>query len=268
MMKILAPTDFSACAADALDYALQLAAAFGEAEVTLLHTYEVQSNAGMFVSVRDFMRRDAEEQLKELINKHRPAVKPGVSLHARVINGDTVPMITELARAEGFSLIVMGTKGASGLREVFIGSTANAVLTRSAVPVLAVPEGYHFAPIRQIAFAVDGEGISGAEVTLPLRQIARAFEAPVLVYHQAESRQDDGIDPSVDIFLDGVPHSFHYELDEGPVLDSINAFVVDTGAELLAMLRRKRGFLETVFHTSATTKEVFQSTVPLLVLQE
>jgi len=65
-----------------------------------------------------------------------------------------------------------------------------------------------------------------------------------------------------------VEHSFHYELDRDEVNESINSFVKDSAADLLCMLRRPRGFMEEVFHVSATTKEVFDSPVPLLVLKD
>jgi nucleotide-binding universal stress UspA family protein len=49
--------------------------------------------------------------------------------------------------------------------------------------------------------------------------------------------------------------------------ESITDFAKDNGASLLCMIRRKRGFLENVFHVSATTKTIFDSPLPLLVLK-
>lgn len=268
MKKILIPTDFSPNAKGALQYAVGLARALGNVELTLLHTYEVHSNAGMFVSVSDFMKKDAVDQALEAIKDVEPRLKNGVTIDSQILRGDTVSLITDFAQSNHYDLILMGTQGASGLQEVFFGSTTNAVLKKSEVPVLAVPTGYRYAPIKKIVLAVDEAGIEGQQMIQPLAKIAKAYEAPVCVFHQSAEFEQDGIDPSIDDILSGLEHSFHYELEQEQVNESINSFVLDCGAQLLVMVRRQRGFLEEVFHVSATTRKVFNSPVPLLVLKE
>ena len=262
MRKILLPTDFSDNAAQALDYAVALANRIGSVQLTLFHTYEVHSNAGMFVSVTSFMQKDAADQVLKLIQKVEPALKNGVTLDSQILRGDTVRLITDFAQHNQYDLILMGTQGASGLQEIFLGSITNAVMQRAELPVLAVPSGYIFQAVDKIVFAVDEAGIAQPSITRPLVDLARALDVPVCVFHQAEPFEKDGIDPSIDIFLEGVEHSFHYELEEERIVDSINRFVADTGAQMLCMLRRRRGFLEEVFHVSVTTREVFNAPVP------
>ena len=55
---------------------------------------------------------------------------------------------------------------------------------------------------------------------------------------------------------------------KGNINDGINAFVAKQEADLLCMIRRKRSFVENLFHVSVTEKEIFDSPVPLLVLPE
>ncbi len=268
MRKILLPTDFSDNAEQALSYAVALANRIGSVQLTLLHTYEVHSNAGMFVSVTSFMQKDAADQMLGLIQKAAPALENDVTLNSQILQGDTVRLITDFAQHNQYDLILMGTQGASGLREIFLGSTTNAVMQKAALPVLAVPSGYVFREVDKIVFAVDEAGVTQPSITRPLVDLAKSLAVPVCVFHQAEPFAKDGIDPSVDIFLEGVEHSFHYELEEDRIVDSINRFVADTGAQMLCMLRRRRGFLEEVFHVSVTSREVFNAPVPLLILQE
>jgi nucleotide-binding universal stress UspA family protein len=122
--------------------------------------------------------------------------------------------------------------------------------------------------LEKIVLAIDEEGLEGTEVVRPMVAISKAYDAPVCVFHQSAAFEQDGIDPSIDAALTGVEHSFHYELEDEGVNESINNFLVDCGAQLLVMVRRQRGFLEEVFHVSATTKKVFNTPVPLLVLKE
>ena len=267
MKKILVPTDFSKNAESALLYAVELANKFGSS-ITLVNTFKVYSSAGMFLSVESYMEKDAAGQMLAAINRVEPMLAGGATIESQIIRGDAVPVIASLAEKGDYGLIVMGTQGASGLKEIFTGSITNGVMKSTSTPVLAIPNGYHYQPIKTIVFAVDEEGISHSGVTAVLVKIARAFGARIHVFHQGLGSKDDGIDPTVDIFLEGVDHSFHYELDEQNINESINSFVEDYQANLLCMVRRQRGFLEEAFHVSATTREVFDSPVPLLILHD
>ncbi len=267
MKKILVPTDFSENAENALTYAVAIANHFG-GTITLLHTYKVYSSAGMFLSVESYMEKEAAKNMLQIVNRIEPRLERGAAIESRIIRGDAVPVISDMADKSGYGLIIMGTQGSSALKEIFTGSTTNGVMRSTDTAVLAIPNGYDFKPIKNIVFAVDEEGISHAGITVPLAKIAKSFGAMVHVFHQDVGTEDDGIDPSIDIFLNGVEHSFHYELDEQAVNESINNFVAEYDAGLLCMVRRKRGFLEEAFHVSNTTKEVFNSPVPLLILHD
>lgn len=267
MKNILVPTDFSPNAENALLYAVEIANKFGS-KITLLNTFKVYSSAGMFLSVESYMEKDAAQQMLDAMKQVEPMLRGGASIESKISRGEAVPVITGLAKTGDYGLIIMGTQGASGLKEVFTGSITNGVMKATQTPILAIPNEYAFRPIDTIVFAVDEEGISHPGITSALVKIARAFEAKVHVFHQDIGSRDDGIDPTVDIFLDGVGHSFHYELDEQNINESINSFVKDYQANLLCMVRRRRGFLEEVFHVSATTREVFNSPVPLLILHD
>ncbi len=267
MKKILVPTDFSPNAENALAYATDFANKCG-GQVTLLHTYRLHSSAGMLLSVEKFIEEDARKEMDALIRRLEPKLRGEAGVEGRVIRGDPVPIISDMADKSGYSLVIMGTQGATGLKEVFIGSTTNGVLRNTNTPVLAIPNNFAFRPIRKIVFAVDAAGISHPGVISMLVQLAKKCRAKVYVFHQGLGEIDDGIDPSIDIYLDEVEHSFHYELDEASINEGINSFVADYNADLLCMVRRRRSFLDEVFHVSVTTREVFNSPVPLLVLHD
>lgn len=268
MKKILVPTDFSEHANKALAFAIDVANQFGS-QITLLHTYKVYSSTGSFVSVGSYMEEDAAEQMLKLVTSYEPKLKGGSKLQSKIVRTDsTVQFIAKLADQSAFDLIVMGTQGASGLKEIFIGSVTNGVIRNTQTPILAIPHDYDYRPVKTIIFAVDEEGISSPKVTSPLVKLANGYDAKVRIYHLDTGEESNGIDPTIDMFLEGVEHSFHYELEGDNIVDSINQFVEDYQAELLCLVRRKRGFLEDVFHISITSREAFHSDVPLLVLHD
>lgn len=265
MKKILFPTDFSKNAYNSLAYAIDLANRFG-CELTLLHTYRVYSSAGSFVSVESYMKEDAAKDMLDLIEKVEPQLKNGAVANSKIVKGDTVNLIVNIAEQSEYDLIVMGTQGASGLEEVFIGSTTNGVLKRTEVPVLAIPAGFEFRPIKSIALAVDEKDQFGNGALDAVLEIAKANDAMIRVYHKDENK--DGLNTAIDPYLEGLERTYHYELDTENLNESLNKFVAEHNSDLLCMIRRKRGVLENIFHESATTKKAFNTPVPLLILQE
>lgn len=266
MKKFLVPTDFSENATNAIRYAIALAKIL-EAKLTLVHTYKVYSTSGMFISVESYLKKDAARQMLETyemvegkLGKER--------VESKIIRGDTIPVIADMANKDDYDLIVMGTQGASGLEEIFMGTTTSGVLKKSKKPVLAIPEGYQFDSVRNIVLAIDQQGLAVSKILSPLVRIAQKAEAHVRIFHKDTGKSDLGIDPSIEMFLESVEHSFHYDLDADHINESINQFVKDYKADMLAMVRRQRSFLEDIFHVSATTKEAFDSPVPLLILMD
>lgn len=265
MKKILVPTDFSKNAEPALTAAIDIANQFGS-EITLLHAYQVYNTAGSFTSVESYMKEDAAKDLLAIIEVVEAQLKNGASIISRITKGDTISTIASIAERDASNLIVMGTQGASGLEEVFIGSTTNGVLKQTNVPVLAIPAGFTWQPIKTIVLAVDEEEEFSSDVLMPLVKIATQNKSMIRIYHKDTA--NDGLNTAIDAYLETLERTYHYELDSDNLNDSLNEFVKEYNADLLCMIRRQRSFLERIFHESATSKEVFNSPVPLLVLHE
>lgn len=267
MKNILFPTDFSAPAAHAMAQAAAIANQFGS-RITLLHAHKVYSTTGALMPVTNYLEEDAHRDLLAQLRILESLLTGEARADSMLANGDATTVIADVARQGNYDLVVMGTKGASGIKEMLLGSITAGVIKETNRPVLAIPEGYEPRVIDNIVLAMDEEGISSPKVTAPLVQISKAFGATIRVFHQDTGAGDIGIDPTVDMYLEGASHSFYYELDEEDVITSISDFVQDVDAEMLCMIRRKRNFLEDVFHSSATTHLVNHTEIPLLVLHD
>ena len=73
--------------------------------------------------------------MASLVREKSPS---GVPLKSRVLEGTPFSELCKAARSEGANLIVMGTRGLTGLKHVLIGSTAEKVVRKSSCPVLSV----------------------------------------------------------------------------------------------------------------------------------
>lgn len=138
--RILVPHDFSEASATALKYAGGWARAL-EAEITLLHVVEPVVYPEFYsvdVLPDDLMGRlttRSEEALREVATE----LAGTVPTHTAVAVGRAADTITSYVDPDGFDLVIMATRGLSGLEHVLLGSVAESVLRRCRVPMLTIP---------------------------------------------------------------------------------------------------------------------------------
>jgi universal stress protein A len=143
LRRILVPIDFSACSRRALLYALSFARQFG-AQLLLVHVVEpmiVPENLLMAVpelpEAGGNLLGEAQERLAQLARKEIPAE---VKFDTVVRVGRPYQELIEAAKAGDVDLIVIATHGYTGLKHVFLGSTAERVVRHASCPVLTVRE--------------------------------------------------------------------------------------------------------------------------------
>lgn len=267
MKKILVPTDFSKHADDALAFAIGIANRFGS-QITLFHTFKVRRTAAMLVSLDRYVKGDADEELAACLEKNKAQLMNGATIEGQVVKADAVEAIANKADQQGYDLIVMGTQGASGLAEVFMGSTTNGVIRQCKTPVLAIPEGCQFRPFRSIVLAMDSKEIQSDGLLKTLVSLVKVYDARLSVYHKVEGTDDQGVDAVLSYWLEGIEYAHHFDFSSENVNESISSFMDEYEGDLLCMIRHKRGFLASLFHHSVTRKEAFTTTLPLLILQD
>lgn len=145
--RILVPLDFSEDARRALDEAVRLARVCG-ARLRLVHAYQlpiVPPGAGataagapgaMTVPNLDGTLREASSEALE--REAERVRQDGLEVDVEVGMGPPATFIAEAARAWPADLVVMGTRGATGLAHVLLGSVAERTLRSAPCPVLTV----------------------------------------------------------------------------------------------------------------------------------
>jgi len=140
--QILVPYDFSDASTEAVRQAAAWANAL-DAEITLLHVVEPVVYPEFYsvdVLPDDLMMR-LTTRSEEALDKAAAELLEGRSCTTLVEVGRAADTIVNLADPERFDLVVMATRGLSGLEHVLLGSVAESVLRRSKVPMLTVPGG-------------------------------------------------------------------------------------------------------------------------------
>jgi len=156
MKKLLVPCDFSKPAINAYRHALDIARQT-KGTIELLHVIELPIlNDTVLMPVLNFekellneLKEKSIERFEKLRAKY-PSKNTKVTLN--VAFGSPALVITDTIVKSKTDLVVMGTHGATGLREIFIGSNAEKVVRRSSAPVLVVKD-YKKLSIKNIIFA-------------------------------------------------------------------------------------------------------------------
>ena len=146
MKKILVPTDFSSNAKHALRVAAVIADK-AKGRVELLHTNTAVAYAppmpDYYVPEAYDMSEYYENAAEELHNLKGELLESGnfkdLKIETVVEEGFLYSTVRRIAEEDRADLIVMGTKGATGATEFFVGSNTEKVIRTSPCPVLAVP---------------------------------------------------------------------------------------------------------------------------------
>lgn len=257
---ILVPTDFSEPAAHALRYASALGERF---DAHLLVIYGdafippvdfTASASGSFDLARDSMIEEAREELETHAQKN---ISPRVPYDTRISIGEPVDVIADLARESGANLIVMGTRGRSGVARFLLGSVTEAVMRVASVPVIGVnPSTPEHAAVGRILCPVS----FGSACRVALRQAAALGDSPdipILLFRGLERRD---LQPSIDELIrlqEWAPRELaarcELKTSEEPApVEEILDLALATATDLIAMgIPSDRSLAETIRGTVA-----------------
>ena len=270
MPTILIPVDFSNCSINALRYGLNHAQKLGpKSEIVIVHGYQIPIPAAEFSlsmsgGILDEFKNDAEEKFEKLRNdlieldnyKIKYDIKPAFALDA-ILNG---------IKEENPDLVIMGTKGSSGLSEVLFGSNTTGVIKSSVVPVIAVPEVFKTSNISKITLAIDEKLITDFSTLKMLAEIASIYKAHVDIVHIG--RPEDI--PKTELLkltenFHGLDPEFHF-FGSDDISDEIEEFVYESESDLLVMIPRKHTIFEKLFSGSLTAKLAHHTRIPLMAI--
>ncbi|OIQ20358.1 universal stress protein [Lacinutrix sp. MedPE-SW] len=180
MKKILVPTDFSKEAENAIKVAAQLGEKHG-CELILLHMLDlplVQLNAGSApadLPEAVYFMKLAHKQFEDIMNQ--PFLQ-NVTVTEMVDFHDINTGIKEVSKAHDIDLIIMGSHGATGLKEMFIGSNAEKLVRTSDIPVLVIKNEHENFNIEEFVFASDFEN-DNKETFKQAVKLAEMFNAKI-----------------------------------------------------------------------------------------
>jgi len=279
MQKILVPTDFSATAMKAVTYAAEIAQKTG-ATIFLLHVIEPITD-GIRQPYRlqnKLQEAIANNRLGELdaLQKIVAEIYPTVKTETGLLNGTITNIIHDFAEKQQVDLIIMGTTGASGIKEIFMGSVAAGTIGRAKIPVLTVPVGYAMEEPDGILFATN-RFEQNKDLLKPIVELANLYAATIHVAVFVDSDDAQAVDyifntrqllEYLEVLQKMFPGiKFKGELLEGSDFETtVDKYDTKNEVDIIAMITYPKSFWEKIMRKSMTKKMAFHSTIPLLAI--
>jgi nucleotide-binding universal stress UspA family protein len=156
MEKILIPCDFSDEATNAFRLAVDMAHATS-AEIHALHVIELpimhEDVLTPLPSFDETLLKELSERSEEKFSAMKSEyAKEHIHLETKIEYGPILSSVLDYQKDQKISLIVMGTKGSTGLEEVLIGSTAEKIVRHSECPVIVVKHYSKLEDLKNIVF--------------------------------------------------------------------------------------------------------------------
>jgi nucleotide-binding universal stress UspA family protein len=271
MQTILLPVDFSAASRNASMYAAEIARLLNT-RILLFHAYLMPtpiSEVPYAMVTVDNLQKENEDQLKKEAEFLQQQY--GVQTEWLVRIGTASDEIKTITKEQPIGLIVMGMKGAGGLDKI-VGSTTTNVTRKVKTPVLVIPHDASYTPVKQIVYASDFSYRNTVQLFDPVLELARVYKAKINIlyirtHHTGISEQEMAGKKNKEIIFEGYDHEYT-TIEEPAVNQGINNYLKAHACDLLVMVAHKHTFLERVFSKNHTTSMVYETHIPLLILQD
>ena len=279
-MRVLLPTDFSENAWHAINYAIYLFERTA-CKFYVLHAHQVSPSALISTinkerdtRLHEINQDEATYKLHKLVGRLENLNKLKNHEYEAVLNSESLlNAIGKTVIDKDIDFICMGTQGASGMKEIFLGSnTVNVIKHIDFCPIIAVPQDYSFASPDRIAFATDYKHLYQINELEPLLDIVKLWSAHLNVVHmdtgQPLEEEEEKIKNLLIRLLDGVDYSLE-EIEYHPTTSyRINQWVEENGAQIIALINSAHSFIRRLVTEPIIKKIAFKTHVPFLVLPE
>ena len=279
MKRILLPTDFSKDAWNAIEYALHF---FKEEKCMfyILNTYtpafyriDYLMGGPAMSAIPDVGVDISLEGLENTLKRIEEQYNNPNHTFEILSSFNTLPdEVHDISERKKLDMVVMGTQGASGAKEFFMGSNTVHVIRKAIVPVLAVPQAYEYKEIKNMLMPTGYETKYKPNELKPLVDTVKRFKANLHVVHALEDYkltdlQKDNKEHLKDIFRT-LPDVVFTDSTGEYMPNIVHSYIDKNNIGLVAMMNRKHTFLGQLLLKHHVDVVGYHCQVPFLVLPD
>lgn len=276
MKNILLPTDFSQNAFNAIEYAVQF---FKDENCTfyLLNTftpisYNVATLASSYATmmIEEITRKNSEDRLLEIEKKLKTKFKNSKHSFQKLASFNLlVNEIVTVVEERDIDLIVMGTKGATGAKEVFLGTNTMFTIKKVNCAVIVVPEEFAYKDPKEILFPTDYKFSMKNKYLKILKSICNAHGARInilnIYFGVSLDPSQEKIKNQFEEFFKDNAHIFQ-TAEYVDLIEAVAQFQIKHKVNFLVMVQNKHSFFENLMFKPVIKQMVYHTNVPFMVI--
>ncbi len=272
MKKILVATDFSQTAANAVNYAVDMALSMN-AELLLLHVVQTPigfSDLPLVMGLEDMMR-SSETDIRHLKEELLLRTAGKIIIETEVgMGGFFEELKTVCERVKPYA-VVMGSQGKTEAEHILFGSHAVYTVKHLKWPVITVPPNAAFTAVKKIGLASD---LTAVIETTPFEEIKTLVQDFNAELHILNTGKKEVFDADI-VFESGLMQemtmslkpTFHF-IDNENTDEGIMDFAEKNQIDLLIVMPHRHNLLAGIFHKSHTKQLVLHSHVPVMSIHQ
>lgn len=278
MKTILLPTDFSKNSINAIQYAIDMFQNI-DCDFFLLNVQKASSFISddiMVMSSSTTIYQTLISAAKKSIDNIILKIKAKHSndkhhFHSIVDYDNLIDSINQVSKIHNVDLIVMGTKGASGLEKVIFGSNTVHVMQRCHIPVLAIPDNCKFNGLYKVLFTTNHLELYSIEELKWLKYFNALYNSELDILHIKDEKHS-----THEVFSNEVIFKTHFTgaihkyitINSKDIFEIINKYIIENQIDMFAMLTTKHSFLDRLFAKHPVETFGFKIHIPFLVINK
>lgn len=236
------------------------------------------SEAGIVFDVKQHNRHLKEIALKRLQRLQKKVLADAdtnvpVSAYAGRI--PVVKNILDFVDENNIDLVVMGTKGASGLKKITIGSNASKIMQRAKIPVLLIPEKFKWEKPARILFTTAIQKSDSDAIPI-LSALSRLYDAEITMLHLRDPHQPETMKDKKELerHVANMQKAFENtrielrQIDTFSISKTLQQLHKEIPYDILVMIRRRKSLIQKIFVESFTKNIAFITSHPLLIIPQ
>jgi nucleotide-binding universal stress UspA family protein len=268
MENILIPTDFSENAWNAVEYAVN----FFRDSICSFYILHVCPTSDIDKDGIEDVKSSCEEHMQVLLNKIEKSFRRNErhKFFSIIDSGYIVNTVRNQVDKNQIDFIVMGTKGASDLKKIPLGSNASNIITKVKCTTVIVPENAKYADLKEIAFPTDFLSRYSTKTLESITNIVERHNASARVLHikneetllnEDQQRNKEMLDD----YLGTNTHSFHF-LANNQIENQVQNFVENKRINLITMFAKNLSYFEKILFHPTMPEMKYYTDIPFLVL--
>lgn len=270
MKTIVVATDFLPVSINAVHYAAAMTIDC-KAKLVVVHVAQLPETTSD-ITLTNFSFKGSihnahlrlENLQNELIEQYQ-----GLQVSIEVPIGSVSYRLQEIVKAHDAFCLVMGTESAGLVKRIFVGANTLETMHTVDLPVLVIPHQAKYKGIKQLILASDLIKQEKPSTLKYVTEWINFFKARFIIIYVANNSKMKHVAENIAMqnVLEDFKPEFHFT-EKSNVDEGIKEYIEESHPDVLVVIHRRLGFLDSIFHKSKSRQFILHPHIPVLAISE